>query len=306
MAKLIPIFRASTGLNAAHDPARTKFDSRSGLTDLIVAVNVDIDDTGGIALIMVYERKTTVEAHSMFSKGGHCLFVSGGNLCKLNPDYSSKIIAPLIAPDSRMSYTQVGDWIFYLNGTERGRYTQSSETVNDWPAESYIGPETSRHFTEPPIGHLISQYKTRLYVAEENILYASEPFPNISLFDRMEFRLTFPGRVRMIAPTDDGVFISDDAGVYFLQGAAFNEFPFSKKSDAPVIERTCCEIKEKDTGLSNGIAKYLIWTAPDGIYLAGPGGFIMNLTHDKLNIPAGIRFGAAAVFNKKYICVLEP
>jgi hypothetical protein len=87
--------------------------------DLVTAVNVDIDDSGQISRRAGQALKVPGAAHSIWSQGDDCLFAAGGQLRRLNPDFTSTALTPL-ASDAPVCYVAVNGRIYWTNGTDTG------------------------------------------------------------------------------------------------------------------------------------------------------------------------------------------
>ena len=120
MSKPVRILSGGTGLNTVVDPIRLPFDRETGISDLAVAVNVTVDETGFISRRDGFLKVRDEDSHSLFCDGGDCLFISGDTLYRLLPDYSVETVRTGLSQGNRMAYTQVNDDIYYSNGVESG------------------------------------------------------------------------------------------------------------------------------------------------------------------------------------------
>lgn len=115
------------GLRNDVDPER--FD----LGDMVMATNVDIDQTGRISRRGGYtQRAASVNTHSLWSppQGDICLFVSGGQLKQLQPDMSATVLGALLDGSSPVSYERVDDRVYFANGTDTG--IVENGTIRTW------------------------------------------------------------------------------------------------------------------------------------------------------------------------------
>ena len=114
MSEPLTIFSSTTGLNTKIDPARIKFDPASGLADLAVAVNVDIDSTGRIGRRKGFAATArTEDIHSLWCDGGACLFATGTSLCLLAADFSYITVASITA-NAPISYFELAGQSYCL------------------------------------------------------------------------------------------------------------------------------------------------------------------------------------------------
>lgn len=85
------------------------------MVDLVEAVNVDIDETGRIVRRAGITMLVPGSAHSLWSNGQVCLYVSEGVLYQLDEDFNSTAIAGGLE-DLPMAYVEIGDRIYHSNG----------------------------------------------------------------------------------------------------------------------------------------------------------------------------------------------
>jgi len=115
---------------------------RLGPTDLSVAENIDIDNSGAIALRDGFTAVPTVPAaptHSAWADGaelysdgqpGAAFYVQGTVLYRLNADLTGTAIMSGLTADMPMFYKKVLDRIYFTNGKESGIYENGS--VRSW------------------------------------------------------------------------------------------------------------------------------------------------------------------------------
>ena len=302
MAKTIPIFRAASGINNKIDPVRLAFDPETGVTEFAAAVNVDIDRTGRPSRRKGYARALTGAWHSLFNNGGaFALGVSGAGLYAIHPDYSKELIAAVTA-GLKVSYVRIADQVFWANGKEKGIIANLRNAP--WVAGEYIGPETTKTFYDPPAGHLLEVYAGRMYVAKENIVWASRPFA-YGQFDLARDWVPFAGRIRMMRAVSAGLFVSDDREIVFLAGSGPKDFIPRRVASYPALEGTDVRVEAEKLGL-DAAGEAIVFTSTGGICLGGSDGFFKNLTEERLALPAGISRGAAGIVNGRYIVTIEP
>lgn len=304
MATPLVWLRSSRGLNNKVDPVRVAYDPSVGVTDLTEAVNIVHDYTGAISRRLGYTATDiTSECHSLFCEGGECLFVTGNALCVLANDFRYTPIRN-VTVGANVSYAQVGEKIYYVNGHEKG-FVMNSLSY-DWakaPDPRY--PDATRTHIDPPIGTIVRLFNARIYIAQGNVVWHSEPF-GYNLFDPARGYFVTPGRVTMIRPVKQGLFVSTESRTYFYRGVVPEEFIVETAALYPVIEGTDAEAD--GSNILNGelgLGVLGIWTTPQGICIGLPSGEVVNLTLNKLDYPNALR-GAGLCTDEKYIFTLEP
>jgi hypothetical protein len=307
MANLIPIFRASTGLNTQLDPTRLVFDPETGITDLAVAYNVDHDYSGRVSRRKGFDDTSITDScHSLFCDGGAALMAVGASLCLVAPDLSTYRAIATITPEAPISYAQLADMTFWCNGFENG-YVQAGEN-NAWVKGAYYGPTSNRALSDPPVGTLVLAYSGRMYVVQGNVLFFSDPY-SLNAFDLVRGFFQFEGPITMARNVAGGMFVGTDQAAYFLDGSSPKTFKPIKASRSGVFKGTdvmvdLSDISPKDF-LQNRTGEAVLWTGPEGVSVGMPDGQVFHLTKDKLAPLAAVE-GAAAVIDGRYICILAP
>jgi hypothetical protein len=122
-------FKSFTGLRS--DRPQERFDP----TDLSVATNVNIDNSGGIALRDGYTLVPTVAAgakHSAWSDdtGTIGLYVMGSSLYSMNAYLTSTAVMTGLTPGLRMAYWRVLNRVYFSNGAQTGVFENGA--VRSW------------------------------------------------------------------------------------------------------------------------------------------------------------------------------
>lgn len=304
MADPLIWLKSSNGLNDKVDPVRVRYDPNTGVTDLTEAVNVSHDYTGAISRRLGYTATDiTSECHSLFCEGGECLFVTGDALSVLSSDFRYTPIRN-VTVRAPMSYAQVGDRIYYVNGHEKG-FVRNSASYDWVKADDPRYPDTTRKYIDPPVGTIVRLFNARIYIAQGNVVWYSEPF-GYNLFDPTRNYIVLSGRVTMIRPVKQGLFISTESRTYFYRGLTPDEFSIETVALYPAIEGTDAEVD--GSSIKNGelgIGVFGIWTSTQGVCIGSSSGDLVNLTHPRLEYPSALR-GAGFCTEDKYLFTLEP
>lgn len=299
--KPINIFRGSTGLNTMADPVRIY--DRGGIKDLAVAGDIDVLDTGRISRRKGYTSRITGSFHSLFCDGGACCFALGVKLCLLNADYTYEEVADVTA-GATISYAQINDRIYWCNGHEKGYITDGAN--NSWVVGSYVGPDTMRNFSSPPIGTMVEAYRNRLFVVQNNVMWHSEPGA-YGAFDLARGFNMWGTNIRMMRAVTDGMYVSSGNKTYFLKGNSPKTWEQIKVADYPAIARSDYRFAGnlRNGGIDEGEGLAVMWMSNEGVCYGGPGGF-QNLTLSKIaSFPDGLT-GSGLVHNGRYIGLINP
>lgn len=307
--KTVPFLKASKGLNVIADPVRIVFDAEKGVVDLATAYNIDVDTSGRISRRVGQTLKGAWDSRNVFCDGGECLFVSGTSMYRLNVDYSRTGIRSGLTPNADMNYVQVGNRIYYANGFELG-YVLGGVS-HYWEADTYVGPVTTRVFSDPP-PHItmLELYKGRIWAVVDDVLWHSEPFA-YGWFDLARNFKQFKGSIRFVkaayGATDrdaDGLYVGTYSGVEFLEGDNPDTMTREQVSDSPPVIGTAVRCEAARVAGPAKTGKVVIWTAQNGIWVGGANGQADCVTKDRLKYPSAL-YGAGVYHNGKYIVLLQ-
>lgn len=304
MAKGIVVLSSCMGLNNKIDPTRIGFDPESGISELAVAVNIDIDSSGRVSRRKGYDRVVSGSSHSLFPFGNVCFVVLDGSLSILYPDYSYKALIEV--DEGRMSYCAVGTRVYFANTYEKG-YIEN-EVVYSWEKGNYVGPDTTKELYDPPIGKLLTVWNGRMFIALKEVLWYSEIF-NYHAYALGENYVLFQSELRMVRAVRDGLFISTEEETYFLNGSTPKSFSQLKVADYPAVEGTDILVEGSKLGLEEPgrrlfDGKVAMWASPKGICVGRQDGLFENLTERKLVLP-NAREGAGVCIDDRYVSVIE-
>ena len=297
--------RGSTGLNTVADPVRVNYDPETGVTDLGVAVNVVVTPTGRVGRRAGYEQQVDLNVHSLFCDGGECLFVSGTSLYLLETDYSYRVLRDNLTLDRRMAYVQIGNKIYFTNRHDLG-YVQDGVAYIWAKATDYVGSTTQRVFEGPfPGGHL-AYHGGRMYIAKGKILWHSE-YLAVDWYDMVRNWVAFSDKIRMVKSVKDGLFVSTDKEICFLEGLAPKNYVFWKLTTYPAYEWSDAidYLDGSDVQGLDASGLCALWSTPEGAMIGFPDGRVKNLNKNKVIYPSnGIR-GASLLKGYDLIHTIE-
>jgi hypothetical protein len=160
-----------------------------------------------------------------------------------------------------------------------------------------LGRELQTAFMDPlpATADVVQEWKGRIYAAQympsvnQTVVWFSEPLA-FHLFNLNSNFLLFPGRVHMLAPTDDALIISTDSKIYAYDGKNQKQI-----ADYGVIPG---QHWSKDDN------RIVFWTTR-GVCAALP---FSNLTERQVSVAPGVRAGGAIVRTggqKRYVVALQ-
>jgi hypothetical protein len=172
--------------------------------------------------------------------------------------------------------TPDGTVLYYIGRAE----LNSTFTISDISTKR---PFRLFNVDEPPTGHLIAYYNGRLYIAQDNILWYSEPF-QYHHFDLGYNYIEFQEEIRNVLPVEGGVWVSSDK-IYYLSGDTPNEFKRVTKEDVKAVPGTETKISGSYLHIDNTPVgyKWLI-TTDVGIFVLFNQGLIINLTAENIDL----------------------
>lgn len=309
MSRHIRIYSGSTGLETKEDPVRIKFDPKTGVSALAAAVNVECSDSGRLSRRDGFTATDRTEAwKNLFGCGSYGIGTKGDALCILDPSMAYTPIRN-ITPGARMSFVRdtngAQDVVYYTNGYENGRII--SKVSHSWPVGTYSGATTLKDFSAAPVGHLLEIRNSRMFIAEDNFLWYSEP-GNYSLYRLAANFFGFQSRLRMVQAVTGGLWISDSEAVYFLGGniaPTLNEMPVQTMvAESAAIEGTAVKIPASRIGIEglNGIV--VIFATNGGVCIGADDGRLINITEHKLDIPSGLT-GSGLYRDGHYVVTID-
>lgn len=306
MPKDITIFTGSTGINNKHDPVRLRFSSKTGLSDLAACVNCEVDDTGRIIRRGGTTATVRTEAwKNLFGCGSYGIGTKGDALCVLESDLSYTALRN-ITPYAKMSYVRDTDGeqdvVYYTNGYENGKI------INKVSYAWSVGEKTSetKEFSAAPVGQEIEK-RNRIFVAQDNILWYSEPNSN-NIFRLGTEHFRFMSRIRMVQAVAGGLWVSDSDAIYFL-GGEINpggmEMPLQEKmADYPVSKGTGVKVPSSRIGIEGLSGIVVMFYTDEGVCIGTKDGQLINVTEHKIDLPNSLT-GAGLYMDGKYICVVD-
>ena len=199
-------------------------------------------------------------------------------------------------PDSPDGY----DVIVYVSTQNGEQLYQNGIVSNGFTNYTILDSKKSTRtldtqFLEPlPGGHIITHFKARIYVADDNVLWYSEAF-RMGLHKPSTNFFQFPSRITIVQAVDDGIYVVADK-TYWLAGAdpkAMQQVVVSKHTG---IEGTGLKMGGESFGTDSTPYQGLyvgFWYSNTGAVLGKAKGEMVELTDDRLAIPTGVTTGSS-------------
>lgn len=279
-------FDRFTGLNTVDDHVRIK--PRERAIAFTQAVNVDIDKTFKPSRRDGKEKKASGDFGSMWT-GGVTLAVKDGNLVSINPETFAVTLLRAGVGTSRMYYAEIGDKVYFSNGTIIG-YAEDGVTY-DIPAPTI---EFKRVM---PAGGLLTFFKGRLLIAKDSYIFYSD-VADYNQYDGRSGILQFKSDVALIAPVNDGFFVSDSSGTYFMRGTNPEKWTKERVADYGAKKMPPAKIRDMRLG-DYTVGNPVMWLSQKGLCVGGDGGFFKNLTESKYKLPVNVQQASGAFISRQ-------
>lgn len=295
-------FNSSTGLDTTFDPARELYDPEKGITTAKIAVNVDVSKNGRVSRRKGWEFTNIADpSHSLFCDGGDAFYVSGDALKMFTPGAESINIRN-VTVNAPMVYSQIGSRTFYTNGHENGFILNGKSYA--WTAATPNQKDTTIVYSPPPTGGMIGYYKGRVYIAQQHILWYSEP-NNYNTYNLKKY-LSFSSSIKMFKGVSKGIWVGTTNQVLFLKGNSPETVVQERKALVGVIKGTDAYID--CTSVPGLVDEYgyqidgvgVIFATTKGVYLGTESGKLLQISRGKLTLPKAM-MGAGVCIDNRYI-----
>ncbi len=203
-------------------------------------------------------------------------------------DGSSINISNIIIPaqyKARIYVSNGGSQMYKLGDTESSVYI-----FND--AKDLTTPLRTFNISDAPNGRHIRYFKGRMFIAQDNALFYSEP-QRVDKFNLADNFLLFGGNITALMPVEDGIWVGADK-LYFLAGTNPKEFTKVLKEDVNCVEGSDTRVQGAYTG---AISYHWMVTTTNGVYTLHNSGEMKNVTAK--NVDVGYSDGAASEFVQK-------
>jgi hypothetical protein len=273
-------------------------------TEMVELVNADPDDNGGCSLRPGFVKRYSGDVNSMFANDDIFLFQEGTTLKRLNPaDFSSTFLNIAIDDAADVAFCDVNGLVVYSDGTTVRKVSNGID---------YALTVSTEEFKEAtPAGTVMAVFYRKLLVGSGGVLHVTDP-DTVDWMDSRLCRFKMGNEITMIAPVDDGVYVSTEEKIFFLAGSDQYEWSqprnVRKVADHPAIKDTAVRMKSEKTGLDKVDGNLVMFATEMGYCYGLNGGMLLNATQDKVR-PGPFASGTAVLRensgSRHYLAVLR-
>jgi hypothetical protein len=295
-------FHQCLGLGFAATPNGLVCDPDTGRYHLVEAVNLDVVQ-GRLRRRPGLTRLLALGAHSLFSDGPNLYAGCEDRLYRIPGQGEPRVLRDGLTAGARLAFVAAGDAVYFANGFQTGVIRDG--TAFPWSAPAYPGPDRDGRYVPPPAGHLLAHFAGRIWIARNELVFFTE---GAGLFDWVDSLAGFlpptTGRVRLLHPVADGLFLGDDAGVLFAGGSDPKTMTFARVCPVPPVPGSDAALEPGRHDAVAGQAltgQSAIWAGQDGLYLGRPSGHVQRLV--AAAFPSAARASAVAT-TTRYLLAL--
>lgn len=189
------------------------------------------------------------------------------------------------SPDSRVTHVRIycttpnGEVLYLVETVPHGTVNWSIADVH-----GAITPLKTFNVYQAPNGHIIRYGHGRLFIAQDNILWYSEPYAFDWWKPHQSF-MEFEGRIRAVMPTEGGMWVAADR-LYYLIGKNPDEMKRKEVEPVKAVEGSDVKIMGAYIFIENTPIgyKWLI-TTDRGVFVCFNDGIALNMTERNVAYP---------------------
>lgn len=286
------------GLGAAVSPRSLVCDPETGRYELAEAVNLDVCQ-GRLVRRPGRQRLGEAGYHSLFAHGEALYGVRDRGLYALAPGGQARVLRDDLTAGAAMAWIGLGDTVYFANGRETGCVRDGVALA--WGGGSYPGPDRTGRFAPPPAGQALAVHAGRIWIADGNLVRFTEGAGLVDWVDTaFGFLAPFTGRVRLLRPVADGLYVGDAAGVHFLAGDDPKTMRLRRVADVVPLPGSDVPL---DPGRHLAVAGRevgggMLFACRDGVYLGAAAGRVTRLRAARIPATAGY---AAVLTRGRYL-----
>lgn len=273
-------------------------------------INFDVDDSGRLNARPVFDiAPTMVGGHSMWTNNNHTLtlvFV-GSELCKVLGGAALLHLNAFIMGRGRVWYVEINEDVWFSNGHDGG-ILRASGLIDPFGTTPVVPPQmpgseviyTAAYLTPMPFGRYLTRYAGRLWCAQGDTIFFSQPL-NYQQHDRRYDFIIAPGYITALGSVADGLYVSTSQEVFFLRGDDPSKMELVKCSDSAAIldSQVYLPFDTVDTdalsvnGSQYQVSNAFAWLSRHGLCVGIPSGVVRILTADRARLPVHARANSA-------------
>lgn len=326
------VFRKFSGLVNTATPERMQPD------ELEIAINVDIDDRGQLHRRQGFRKVATGKFSSLFNSNERSIYgVVDGNLCLINPNWTTRLLQAGLQDDVPLAFVQIGDTIYWSCPIQSGKINQTLQQNSPWignivgpppgpgvpalPAGSFwlspvvdptstLPPIRGKILSPPPFASCLAYFNGRAYLADRKTLWFTELYL-YDYVDRTRDFFQFEADITMVGAVTDGIYVGTTEGVWFLapapriEGHPPGAMKRTRVMDSGVIPGTMCYLPAElanppQVGLDQDtpVKVSIMFMSQNGYCGGQDGGTCYNYTETKFVFPAGV--SGSGMFRRQY------
>jgi hypothetical protein len=150
-------------------------------------------------------------------------------------------------------------------------------------------PRATQHLVPMPAGNFVRGDKGRLYVAADDVLWFSDALRPHLTDPRTNF-IQFAGQITFFEPMNDGIFVGDDRGVWWLAGTDPSKFNMVSVSDEVAIKRSSVLIPTAFLGpeFKDQENNSAVWLSTHGYMVGSNDGTVKSLHPERVRLAADL------------------
>ncbi len=235
---------------------------------------------------------------------------SKASVIRVTSDNSSILVTNLDA-SSDSDVTKIRIYLSNRNGSGLYHLTDIADTVSSYvitDTRNLHTPLDSFNVSGCPTGDLIAYYNGRIYVADGDTLYASEPH-SYTWFRTERDYIRFESNITVVMPVETGIYVGTENHLHYLGGSDLVSFNQDMKEICQPVKYSHIKIPSGYIRIENtpGGPKWL-FTANEGIFVCMNNGVVFNVTSEHVAFPNGLQ-GAAGFIQKdginKYVSLIK-
>ena len=184
--------------------------------------------------------------------------------------------------------------------------TTTTYTIND--IRHAVTPIDNLGIKAAPFGDLITYYNSRMYIADGNVLYASQPL-SYEWFDIRKDFIQFSSDITMLMPVDKGIYVGLQNKLVYLSGGDISSFSLDEKEICHPVMYSNVQIPSGYIRIDNTpLGPKWLFTADEGIFVCMNQGVMFNVTAANVAFPTGAE-GTAGFIQQdginKYVSLIK-